>query len=175
MYSEVKLSEERNANMNWDAIVSIAELLGAIGVIGSLVYLAGQVNSAARSSKVDAKLRTTEFLVNFQSVLIEKPELNALMMKGRKGIDKLTKEEFFQFSNLVQKAFWYFSACYFQKRLNTIEEEDWYEVLAIIRYWTTSEGAYQWWKKIGHKSFNGKFSRFIELEFERSSGERPDQ
>jgi hypothetical protein len=29
--------------MNWDAIGAIAELLGAIGVIASLVYLAGQI------------------------------------------------------------------------------------------------------------------------------------
>ncbi len=29
--------------MNWDAIGAIAELLGAIGVIGSLVYLATQI------------------------------------------------------------------------------------------------------------------------------------
>ena len=29
--------------MNWDAIGAIAELLGAIGVIASLIYLATQV------------------------------------------------------------------------------------------------------------------------------------
>ena len=29
--------------MNWDAIGAIAELLGAIGVIASLVYLATQI------------------------------------------------------------------------------------------------------------------------------------
>ncbi len=32
--------------MNWDAIGAIAELLGAIGVIASLVYLAGQVRQS---------------------------------------------------------------------------------------------------------------------------------
>ena len=29
--------------MNWDAIGAIAELLGAVGVIASLVYLATQI------------------------------------------------------------------------------------------------------------------------------------
>ena len=32
--------------MNWDAIGAIAELLGAIGVIASLVYLATQIREA---------------------------------------------------------------------------------------------------------------------------------
>jgi hypothetical protein len=32
--------------MNWDAIGAIAELLGAIGVIASLVYLATQIRQS---------------------------------------------------------------------------------------------------------------------------------
>ncbi len=35
--------------MNWDAIGAIAELLGAIGVIASLVYLATQIRQNTRS------------------------------------------------------------------------------------------------------------------------------
>ena len=34
--------------MNWDAIGAIAELLGAVGVIASLVYLAGQIRQNSR-------------------------------------------------------------------------------------------------------------------------------
>ena len=33
--------------MNWDAIGAIAELLGAIGVIASLLYLARQMRNGA--------------------------------------------------------------------------------------------------------------------------------
>jgi hypothetical protein len=32
--------------MNWDAIGAIAELLGAVGVIASLVYLATQIRQS---------------------------------------------------------------------------------------------------------------------------------
>ena len=32
--------------MSWDAIGAVAELLGAIGVIASLVYLAGQIRDS---------------------------------------------------------------------------------------------------------------------------------
>ena len=35
--------------MNWEAIGAIAETLGAIGVIASLVYLAGQIRQNTRS------------------------------------------------------------------------------------------------------------------------------
>ena len=79
--------------MNWDAIGSIAELLGALGVIGSLIYLGSQVRTSNLASQVDSKLKTTEFLVNFQDLLIASPELNDILMRGRKGIEKLSKEE----------------------------------------------------------------------------------
>ncbi len=37
--------------MNWDAIGAIAELLGAVGVIASLVYLATQIRQNAPPRK----------------------------------------------------------------------------------------------------------------------------
>ena len=37
--------------MNWDAIAAIAELLAALGVIGSLVYLAGQVRGSLNQAR----------------------------------------------------------------------------------------------------------------------------
>ncbi len=38
--------------MNWDAIGAIAELLGAVGVIASLVYLATQIRGSREATKV---------------------------------------------------------------------------------------------------------------------------
>jgi len=152
--------------MNWDAIGAVAELLGAIGVIGSLIYLGTQVRTSNLASQVDSKLKTTEFLVNFQDLLLGNPDLNEVMMRGRKGIEQLSKEEYLQFSNLAQKAFWYFSACYFQKRKNTVEDADWFEVNSIIMYWTSARGTYQWWMRIGRNSFTGEFEAFIEQQFD---------
>ena len=152
--------------MNWDAIGAIAELLGAIGVIGSLIYLATQVRTSNLASKVDSKLKMTQFLVNFQDLLLESPELNDVMMRGRKGTENLTREEYLKYANMALKAFWYLSAIYFQKRRNVIEEEDWYEVNAVIQYWTSAKGTYEWWNRMGSKSFTGEFSAFIEQQFD---------
>jgi hypothetical protein len=38
------------------------------------------------------------------------------------------------------KAFWFFSAGHFQYRRGTIAESDWFEVLAVVRYWLNSPG-----------------------------------
>jgi len=153
--------------MNWDAIGAIAELLGAVGVIGSLIYLATQVKTSTIASSVESKLRTTEFLVNFQDMLIANPQMHEVMLRGRRDVENLSKEEYMIFSNMAQKAFWYFSATYFQKRKNAVDEADWFEVQAIINYWTSAPGAYHWWRKFGHLAFTGEFSDFIDSCFAR--------
>jgi len=51
--------------MNWDAVGAIAELLGAIGVIGSLIYVASQVRASTVASKVESKLHLTQNMVSY--------------------------------------------------------------------------------------------------------------
>ena len=49
--------------MNWEAVGALAEGLGAIGVIVSLLYLASQVRTNTRASRVEAKLTATRALL----------------------------------------------------------------------------------------------------------------
>lgn len=79
--------------MNWEALGALAELAGAAGVIGSVLYLAVQVRTGNRASAVQAKLDSTRLLNDFMDLLIQKPELNQLMRKGRKSLDSLSPDE----------------------------------------------------------------------------------
>ena len=60
--------------MNWDAIGAIAELLGAVGVIATLAYLAQQIRqntSTVRSSAAASLAQTNDsFPVMGQTCLI---------------------------------------------------------------------------------------------------------
>ena len=48
--------------MNWDALGAIAELLGAAGVIASLLYLAVQVRQNTRQTRLAAQQATVREL-----------------------------------------------------------------------------------------------------------------
>ncbi len=152
--------------MNWDAIGAIAELLGAGGVIGSLLYVASQVRASTTASRVESKLRMTDYMVQFGDMLIQNPDLNKLMILGRQGIDTLSKDDYFKFSNLAQKFCWYMSGGYFMYKEKTISEDDWFELKSIITYWTKSKGFQQWWTKQGKGGFTGRFATFIEGEID---------
>ena len=150
--------------MNWDAIGAIAELVGAVGVVASLLYVATQVHNSNRASAVQAKLETTRLLNEFNDLLIQNPELNNLMLQGRRDIGSLSRDEYLQFSSMSLKAFWFFSAGYFQFRQRTLTESDWFELRAVLHYWLRSPGCQDWWHKLGRSMFGAEFVAFVEAE-----------
>lgn len=163
----------RKKMMNWDAIGAIAELLGAIGVIGSLVYLATQLKASTQASQIEAKFRLTDRMADFGDMLINDPKLNDIMLRGHKNPESLSREEYFVFSNLCQKAYWYLSGAYFMYNTESISRDDWHEFEVIAHYWTKNEGFHYWWKKIGHASFSGVFKAYMEdLMQHKDLGER---
>ena len=150
--------------MNWDAVAAIAEAVGAAGVIASLLYLAMQVRASTRASAVEAKLASSRMYTDFIAMLVQKPELNDIFLRGRKDIRSLNPEEYMRFSNMAFIAFSFFSAAYFQYSNKTLSDADWYELRAITKYWMIGQGAQDWWHKLGHLSFDRPFSEFVESE-----------
>lgn len=153
--------------MNWDAIGAIAELVGAAGVIGSLLYLAGQVRMSSRASAVESKFESTALLCNFIDAVISDPDLLDLQRRGIADVELLSKTEYVRFSNMSMKAFWMFSASYFQYRSGTITEDDFHETKAVIRYWLRGQGCRMWWGKFGRESLSPLFAKFIDAEIEK--------
>jgi hypothetical protein len=150
--------------MNWEALGSFAELVGAAGVIASLLYVAAQVRTANRAAAVHAKLESTRLLNDFMDLLIERPDLNLLMRKGRTGLASLSPDEYQQYSNMSLKAFWFFSAGYFQYRRRTLAESDWHEIRAVAVYWLQGPGCREWWEKLGRSMYGAEFVAFVDSE-----------
>jgi hypothetical protein len=102
----------------------------------------------------------------------QRPDLNQLMLKGRKSLDALSPDEYQQFSNMSLKAFWFFSAGHFQFRRGTISESDWFEILAVIRYWVHSPGCAAWWERLGRSMYGNDFVAFIHSELTQRAAQQ---
>ncbi|MGC1380229.1 MAG: ester cyclase [Candidatus Baltobacteraceae bacterium] len=160
--------------MNWEALAAIGQVLGSLGVIGSLLYLAIQVRQNNRASTVSAKLASTQLLSEFITDFIRDPEMMDLWLRGRQGDDKLTDRDRLRFANMCLKAFWFFSAAEFQLRMRTLQEDDWAEFYAVIRYWLEGVGVRAWWTRVGRSRFGRDFVRFVdgEIRNHRTTGLR---
>jgi hypothetical protein len=64
-------------------------------------------------------------------------------------------------------AFWFFSAGHFQKRLGTLHDDDFFEMEAIMGFWTSRPGVKDWWKRYGRARYNPQFVAYLEEEFLR--------
>ena len=91
--------------MNWDAIGAIAELLGAIGVIASLVYLATQIRqSREQMSQNTRALRAgsyQQFDDSLQATVMEGvtvPALDRVVRLGMANFEQLSEEDAFRFN-----------------------------------------------------------------------------
>ncbi len=150
--------------MDWVAVATVAEVIGAAGVIASLIYLALQVRASTRASAVESKLVSASFQLDFYKMLVQYPELQEIMVRGRKGLESLSREDAHRFSNLLNIAFGSFSAAHFQFRKGSVSESDFYENLVTIQYFLRSPGCRQWWEKIGKHLYGPEFVAVIECE-----------
>ena len=71
----------------------------------------------------------TDFIV----LLVQSPELNDLMHRGRKDLESLDQESYVRYSNLALIAFSFFSAGNFQFSKGTLTNDDWTESKVTIQ------------------------------------------
>jgi hypothetical protein len=131
--------------MNWDAIGAIAELLGAIGVIASLVYLAIQI----RMSR--SVVRTSNYLqLNAQSAdliarIHESSELHDLWMRGLQSYGELPVGERNRMQSILGTLF---SSYHTSQQLfdrGQIDEDLHEEMLEHAERLLASPGVKEWW------------------------------
>lgn len=88
--------------MQWDAIGAIAESLGAIAVLVTLIYLARQIQQNRESVKsASAETVLSNITVAYQNAATSS-ELGRIIFTGQENITDLTNEERGQF------VFWFF-------------------------------------------------------------------
>jgi hypothetical protein len=160
--------------MNWEAAGAVGEIIGAIGVIASLLYLAMQVRTSNKASMVESKLATSRMHSDFLVSLIQNPELNNILIAGLAGDESLSKTDYQRFSNMTHQAFTFFSAGYFQVKKGTMDPDEWHETEAIIGYWLSGLGGRKWWEKVGRGRFSSSFVTYIESEMPSEEGSTVD-
>lgn len=109
--------------MNWNAIGAIAELLGAIGVIISLGYLAHQVRQNTRSVRAASYQSWFASYDSFSNLLLGDPGLDALLHRAASAPQDLTPEERRRFLGVLRRAFRQLENLYYQHRQGMIDRE----------------------------------------------------
>src|SRR5437773_2296490 len=75
--------------MNWEMISAVGQMLGAVGVIISIVYLAAQIRNQNKESQRAAMNVLTTHWSDLNRSLVENPDLAALWIRTLQSFDEL--------------------------------------------------------------------------------------
>jgi len=97
--------------VNWEAISAIGQIVGALAVVFSLIYLAREI----RSNACAARVASMETLIRWLGQLAERPDLRELYYRGVHDFDSLKGADLIGFGVVMNQLFHIFSEMYYQR------------------------------------------------------------
>ena len=91
--------------MNWSAVGAIAEILAAIAVVVTLLYLAKQIRQNSQAVEITALRDTTDHWNRWSEVLAASPGLAEIVAKGNQSYRQLHDDEALRYGAFVQMFF----------------------------------------------------------------------
>ena len=153
--------------MNWEAFGSIAEMIGAIGVIISLAYLAVQVRTNTRAIKGSSMFEAENSLAQAnETILLFSDDLKAIILRAYDPSE--SSENFSEyelalvgthFRAILQK----YAGQYAQYKNGLLDEETWQNRLAWANGLIQLPVASDWWEhEKGQANLPSEFMHAVE-------------
>ena len=111
--------------MNWDAISGIAETIGAIGVIISLLYVGVQIRQNTVASRASNYQQWVDTQVNVNRALSDTPEVTVLIDKANQEFDSLTTAELLRLQMEFYNHFTQWNVAFTNNKHELVETEKW--------------------------------------------------
>ena len=124
-------------------LASLSEILGAVAVVVTLIYLSYQVRQNTRAVRTDAYQQATQQLWESANVIAQDSELTSIVYKGTVAFDEVADEERFRFQLVISS---FLFGTEFLLRLyesGQIERDDWENVFDNNLIWLRQPGIRQ--------------------------------
>jgi len=157
--------------MNWTAIGATGELLGAIGVIASLLYLARQMRGAAADARRGAAQAVFTKMNTVYESLSVNPQLADVYLRGTANLSALSPAEAMQFSALLQSLVRSYEELLHYQRAGAIGDWVWESVELVVLPTLATPGGLEWWAK-RRRWFTSVFQAHIASVLPREAVER---
>jgi len=118
--------------VNWEAIGAIGEIVGATGVIVSLLYLAVQIRGDASAKRAAAVHEQSDAYRSFLQMIALDGDLGDLYMKGLRDFESLDDTELIRFSSHLGFLFRVFEENFFQWREGNLDPDHWHGYAAPL-------------------------------------------
>ena len=152
--------------MNWDAVGAIAELIAAIGVIASLIYVGFQIRQSTLSVTAAAHRAINDKFISVNEFIAKDAQNMKAFLVGRERLEELDEVDKGRFFTIMLNIFQHFEDAFFQHREGLLEDQYWERIERMIGLYVTEPGVQAYWsffKDWSTDDFRGYLdSRFAE-------------
>ena len=154
--------------MNWEAISALGQIIGAIAVVISVIYLALQVRSNARQTRLASMRSMSDAFNGFLQGLAGNPQMGDLWYRGVTDYESIQGGDLPRFNALIDHLFRIYEDMFYQKLEGHLDPRVWRGFEAPMRDIIAYPGIQAWWRSRSHW-FSEEFANFVN-ELERAAG-----
>ena len=151
--------------MNWEAAGAIGEIIGALAVFLTLIYLALQIRQntkAVQASAVDASISK---VTSVRQSMYESAEIAGIYIAGIANPDDLDELSRTRFRLLMHNILLSISNIYSQTNFAGLSSSMWESQLVLLRRVITSPGGQWFWKEYQlefDETFRGQIEEILQ-------------
>ena len=153
--------------MTWEAAGAIGEVVGALGVIATLVYLAAQIRTNTKAVNASTFQSNAELWQDWYLAVAGSgaPDAYARGMVGRSDIDPMTFQKFYL---VCRTLFLNFENQYYQYRHGVLDESTFVGYEPITRSMVMAWPGIRAWWQLNREGYGPEFVAYIDGLMEES-------
>lgn len=148
-------------SLNWDAIQAIAELVAAIAVLGSLIYVGSQIRQNTQAVRSATAQAVHDNYATWYQGYANDPALMKIAVDGLRDYQALDEVAKAQFIALFMQFLSYSQNAYFQWREGALSPELWEGWELLMMNLVSAPGGRDFWEERGYV-FGESFRSYVE-------------
>ena len=146
--------------MSWEAISALANVIGAVAVVLSLIYLGRQVQSGTRELRSNTRDSAFHSLMEWNYYVMSDPEMGWIFQSGCRDFGSLPEKERARLVHVMYSFFKMFENIYLHYLDGSVEESVWTHNKPMLLAYATLPGA-RYYLENRKKIFDPRFWQFL--------------
>lgn len=143
-------------NLGIEGYAALGEILGAIAVVASLVYLGRQIHQTNRQAQAEARYSFVEAYSQMNLTIASDKAVASIFRRGLKG-ETLDEDEFMQFFAVVGQFLNTWSVLFDMTREGLLPPAQWTMIRKDIITMMASPGGARFWNEVGRHGVHEQF------------------
>ena len=152
--------------MNWDALSAIGELVGAVGVVATLFYVAVQVRQNTRAVRTTTLNAITS---SHQAELRWSSDIGPAMMKALHRPSEMTELDTHQVTEWMTASFIARENEFSQHREGLLDEDKWAQSESVVQVVSGFAWFRSWWNEYGRHIYTAPFVAWVDSVIAKGS------